>query len=122
MAVSQLGTRIAKLAKKQPATPKDIELWAYANLDIRVGEESIRKALKGDVDPNQCAVELLMSLTGFYGVDPSALGHIAEARLRSVLTFASTLNDGPDSPGGQVIDASGWFTGSAETATYAIAN
>lgn len=99
MAVSQFGTRISRLAKKHPASAKDIELWAYANLGLRVGHESIRKALNGDIDPAQCAVELLMALAGFYGVDPSELGHHAEARLQAVLAFAG--RKGPDTPNGQ---------------------
>lgn len=100
MAVAQLGARVARLAKKHPATPKDIELWAYTRLGLRVGEESIRKALKGDVDPTQCAGELLLVLAAFYGVEPSALGHHAERRMQPFLTWARR---GPDETPGQEI-------------------
>lgn len=96
MAVAQFGVRVARLAKKHPATPKDIELWAYSHLGLRVGEESIRKALKGEVDPTQCAGELLMVLAAFYGVEPSALGHHAERRMQPFLTWAGKR--GPDEP------------------------
>lgn len=108
MATNQLATRVSRLAKRNPGGPKDIELWAYANLDLRVGTESIRKALAGQVDPTQCAVELLLALAGYYGVGPEALGHFAEARLRPVIAFAGSMTP-PDTPDGQVIDASGWF-------------
>jgi hypothetical protein len=101
MAVAQLRARVARLAKKHPASPKDIELWAYLNLGLRVGEESIRKALKGDIDPTQCAVELLMVLSAFYEVEPSVLGHHAEARMKPFLTWAGKR--GPDEPPGQEV-------------------
>lgn len=98
MAVSQFGTRIGRLAKKTPASAKDIELWAYANLGLRVSDESIRKALNGDIDPTQCAVELLMAVAAFYDVEPQDLGHHAESRLQAVLTYAG--RSGPDDSGG----------------------
>lgn len=107
MAVSQMAGRVARLAKKNPATAKDIELWAYKNLGLRVGSESVRKALHGSIDPTQCAVELLMALTGFYGVEPEALGHIAADRLHSVLAYASTQAP-PDGPGGQEMPPTIW--------------
>jgi len=114
MAVTQLARHIGRLSKKQPGTPKDIELWAYAHLNLRVGIESIRKALNGDIDPSQCAMELLIALAGYYGVEPAALGHIAESRLSAVIAYASTAPTPPNGGPGQVIDASGWFSGSAD--------
>ena len=111
MAVAQLRTRVARLAKKHPASPKDIELWAYLNLGLRVGEESIRKALKGDVDPTQCAAELLVALAGFFGVEAAALGHHAEARIKPFLAWAG--RHGPDSGPGQEIRPSGCIDGPA---------
>lgn len=112
MATKQLASAVARLNRRRHATAKDIELWANANLHVRVSNESCRKALAGQIDPTQCAVELLMAITGFYGVSPADLGHHAEARLAPLLTFASAITPGPDGPGGQVIDASGWFVGS----------
>jgi len=106
MAVKQLASAVARITKDHPTvTPKDIERWAWTNLDLAVSEESIRKALRGQIDPTQCAVELLMALAGYFGVNPSALGHIAEARLASILAYAGRQT--PDDPGGLEVSRRG---------------
>lgn len=104
VAVANFARHVARLAKRQPTTAKDIELWAYANLGLRVSQESTRKALNGEIDPTQCAVELLLALLGYFGVEPSALGSAAEKRLRPVLAFAADPNGG----GGQEVRSTIW--------------
>lgn len=103
MAVTEFAARISRLSKQQPGEPKDIELWTYSHLGLRVGTESIRKALHGQVDPTQCAAELLMALTAYYGVTPAELGRFAEQRLQSVLAFAATMDPSPIDPSEQGI-------------------
>ncbi len=97
LAMTDLGRSLAKLNKKQPATPKDIELWAYRNHDVRIGEETIRKAHKGQVDPTTCLLDLLIALMAFYEVEPAALGKFAERRITSVMAMAG----GESGPRGQ---------------------
>lgn len=96
MAMKQLGTSLASLSRRTPASPKDIELWTYANHNVRLGEETIRKAHRGQVDPMTCSFDLLVALVAFYGVEPEALGHVAANRVRSVLAMAGGTDDGPD--------------------------
>lgn len=99
LAVEDLKLHVTRLAKRKPdTTPGDVRLNFYANRQIKVGEESIRKALEGEVDPTQCQVELLMALLDWYGVTPAELGNFAEHRLAGVIAFAHTF-PGPDTPG-----------------------
>lgn len=97
MATKQLASAVTRLHKHKPATAKDIELWSYANLGMRVSEESVRKALRGAIDPMQCSAELLLALAAFFGVSPDELGHIAAERVRPFLAYAT--NYGPDGGG-----------------------
>lgn len=98
MATKQLASSVSRLHKHKPATAKDIELWSYANLGMRVSEESVRKALRGAIDPMQCSAELLLALAAFFGVSPDELGHIAAERVRPFLAYAT--EHGPDGGGG----------------------
>ena len=106
LAVRDFHKAVDKLARKNPARPKDIELWAYATHGVYVSSESLRKAFNGTIDPTACAMELLVAIKGFYGVPSIALGHFAAERMNPFFHLAGI---DPDSPGGQVSDASGWF-------------
>jgi hypothetical protein len=81
----------------QPATAKDIELFAYRTMEMRVSDESVRKVFAGQVDPTTCNVELLISLAAFFEVSPDELGSFAGERVRRILAFASV--SGPDGGG-----------------------
>lgn len=101
VAIKQFAVAISRITKNHPdVTPKDIERWGWTRYDLTVAEESIRKALRGQIDPTQCAVELLLLIAGYFEVEPSGLGSIAEGRLRSVLAFAgdSTGPSDDDTP------------------------
>lgn len=90
MAAKELHIHLKRLAKQRPGTAKDIELETYARSGVRVGQETIRKALAGEVDPTQCSVEVLLALTSWYGVGPDQLGGFAERRIASVMSLVST--------------------------------
>lgn len=111
IASKELHKAVTKLARKRNPTakPKDIELWAYAERGVRVSEESIRKAHLGEIDPTQCAVELLLVLRGFYDAGPGELGDTAERRMLAVAAFHT-----PSTPSGQESDASGWLSGTTD--------
>lgn len=97
MAAKELHLHLKRLAKQRPATAKDIELETYARSNVRVGQETIRKALAGEVDPTQCNVEVLSAFTAFYGVTPDKLGKFAERRLHDYFTLAGVVpGGGPD--------------------------
>ncbi|HET7329140.1 MAG TPA: hypothetical protein VFJ14_17855 [Nocardioidaceae bacterium] len=93
------------------ATPKDIELWLFRDHNLRISEETIRKALRGDIDPTTCSVDLLVGLVAYFGVSPAGLGRFAEHRIATVLALASTTpdSDGPDSPSDQVESSTKWY-------------
>lgn len=98
MAVKRFADAMSHITKQHPdAKAKDIERWGWTHLDVAVAEESIRKALHGRIDPTACAVELLMVLSSYFGVEPSALGPDAERRLTAVLTYAGM--GGPEDDG-----------------------
>lgn len=108
LAIEDFGRNMAKLTRTNSATPKDIELWAYATQGLRVGQESIRKALHGEIDPTQCAVELLLVLAAYYGVEPRRLGKFAAERIRPV----QALSGGTDPHDGgrhKRTGSSGWL-------------
>ncbi len=100
MAMQQMGKALDKLSRQTPASPKDIELWAYAHHNVRLGEETIRKAHRGQVDPMTCSFDLLIGLVAFYGIEPEALGHVAANRIHSVLAMAG---DPPAAPHGGLL-------------------
>lgn len=99
LATKDLASRVQRLARRRPSSAKDIELWAFAELGLRVGHESIRKALAGEIDPTQCNVELLMALAAYYEVEPAELGTHAERRLRPFLAFAARVSPPEGGPG-----------------------
>lgn len=94
--MQQLGSSLGDLSRRSPATPKDIELWAYRNHNVRLGEETIRKAHRGLVDPTTCSFDLLVALVAFYECEPDDLGHVAAHRIRSVLAMAAATDTPPD--------------------------
>lgn len=94
MAMGELGRCLTKLAKQKPATPKEIERWALRVHGLEVDDETIRRAHRGDVDPTKCSIDVLVSLTSFYGVPPSALGRFTEIRLTPILS-AIASDEGP---------------------------
>lgn len=104
MAMKELHRGVQRLARKRHihASPKDIELWAYAERGLKVSDESIRKAHEGAVDPTACAGELLLVLRDFYGAEPGDLGNAAEERFRTLARFFAP-DPGPD----QVVRTSG---------------
>lgn len=107
VAVRDLHRALAKLGKRKPASAKEIERWIWTNHDgAGISDESIRKALLGEIDPDACNVELLFALRSFYGVDIDGLGRFAAARMRAALSLAGV---GPSGPSGQGIDRSGWL-------------
>jgi len=107
MAVKRFADAMSHITKQHPdAKAKDIERWGWTHLDIAVAEESIRKALNGRIDPTACAVELLMLLSSYFEVQPSALGPDAERRLISVLAYAGLHLD--DDPGGLEVSHRAW--------------
>ena len=110
LAIKDLAKHMKPLKRQKRATAKDLELHAFSTFGVRVNEESMRKALAGDIDPTACAVELLMALCSFYEVPPAELGHFAEQRLNATLTFARRYasDEGPGSGGGQEVHQSGW--------------
>ena len=73
----------------RPATSKDIELFGFGSLDMRVSEESIRKALTGQVDPTTCSIELLLVLASYFEVTTDELGGFASERVRRILAVAA---------------------------------
>lgn len=110
LAIHDMANHVRLLLDAKPSTAKDIERFAWRNLDLTVGNESIRKALAGLIDPCQCAIELLVALVAYFEVEPAELGRFAEERLRPILSFAGSIghDQGPDTPGGQESDPSGW--------------
>lgn len=112
LAIRQFHKAVQALVKKRHihATPKDIELWAFAERGgTRVSDESIRKAHAGEVDPNQCAIELILVMRDFYGAKAGELGDVAQRRIDTVLTYLT-----PSTPDGQEFGSSGWLRGTAE--------
>lgn len=99
MAAKQLHIHLKRLAKQRPASAKDIELETYAKSGVRIGQETIRKALAGEVDPNQCSVELLVAFTAFYAVTPDELGGFAARRLAGLSTLIGAGPNGPPDQG-----------------------
>lgn len=112
LAIQDFSRNMAKVTRHNAATPKDIELWAYATLGFRVGQESIRKALNGEIDPTQCAVELLLVLAEFYGVEPQRLGKFADERIRPIMALSS-IHGPKNKPSGRRSVSSGWLRESA---------
>lgn len=98
-AVTTLQKQYRRLHHGRSASTKDIELFGYGQLGMRVSEESIRKALTGQVDPTTCNIELLIVLAAFFEVTPDELGNFAAERVRRILAFASF--SGPDDGGDQ---------------------
>lgn len=109
IATRQFHKAVQALVKKRNihAKPVDIMLWAFAERGgTRVSDESIRKAHVGEVDPNQCAIELLLVMRDFYKAGPGELGEVAQRRIDTVMAYVT-----PPTPGGQESDASGWLRG-----------
>jgi hypothetical protein len=98
-AVKSLQLQHKRRRGGRAATSKDIELFGYRNLEMRVSDESIRKALTGQVDPTTCNVELLIVLAAFFEVSPDELGAFAAERVRRIVAFAAS--GGPDGGGDQ---------------------
>ena len=109
-AVSKIHTQY-KRQHGRSATTKDIELYGFGTLGMRVSEESIRKAFHGQVDPTTCNVELLFVLAAFFEVTPDDLGNFAAERARRILAFASPA--GPDGGGDVLISPTAWNTDGA---------
>lgn len=97
MAMKDLHRSVQRLVRKRHshATPKDIELWAFAERGLKVSDESIRKAHEGETDPTACASELLLVLRDFYEAGPGELGRAAEERLTTLARFFGP-DRGPD--------------------------
>ena len=87
----------------------------YRDYGYDVHEESLRKAHRGDVDPTQCSVELLLGLKAYYGVESSALGEVAARRIATTRALVGV--DGPEiRPHRHSSGSSGWLR---ETAGHA---
>jgi hypothetical protein len=71
------------------ASAKDLELWAYKEHGVRVSDESLRKALLGQMDPTACAIEVLLILVGYFDLPDSRLGPVAGARLKAVRSLTA---------------------------------
>lgn len=104
-ALTKLQTQYHRRTGRR-ATSKDIELFGYRHLEMRVSDESIRKALTGHVDPSTCNVELLLVLAGFFDVSPDELGKFAAEKVRRILAAAGVA--GPDDGGGVQISPNAW--------------
>lgn len=90
LAALEMHRCIEKLAAKRNipnANPREIELWAYANLGVNITRESIRRVLNGTADPAACALEALIAVAGYFDAEPADLGRVAENRLSSVGNF-----------------------------------
>lgn len=97
LAVKDFANAVAVITSTHPpATAKEIELWIYSNHNRHVSEESIRKALRGDIDPDGCNLELLVGIRAFFAVPAEQLGRFAANRIEANLAMAgATLPDGP---------------------------
>lgn len=88
-AAAELGAALMTLHQQhgQP-TPKEIELWINREFRVHVSDESIRKAHRGQVDPNTCALELLAGVAAYYGVAPIDLTPVASTRFLALVQMA----------------------------------
>ena len=101
MAVKAFAKNITKIQKTYGSpTPKEVELWIFRNFEHHVAQESIRKALKGMIDPTGCDLELLLGLIAFFGVAPADLGADTERRVAAAMAMTMVDNNGPVSPSG----------------------
>lgn len=115
LAVKDFARSMKVVAKRKPnATPKDIELWAHSTYGVRLGEETLRKAQRGDVDPTAVKAEVLVALAAYYEVDPEALGRFASERIATLRTLVGVGAQGPDTPGGLGNARSTWNERDAE--------
>ena len=101
IATKEFHKALTKLARRKGVQYKDVELWAYAERNVRVSDEMVRRAHVGDVDPTGCAVELLLVLRDYYDAGPGDLGEFAQRKMDAVLAFA-----GPKSGPGQQVHGS----------------
>lgn len=84
-AAAALGERLTELHDQHDSpTPKAIELWIHGRYGTHVSDESIRKAHRGEIDPNACSMELLAGVAAYYGV---ALPDLTPAVAQRVLTL-----------------------------------
>lgn len=97
-AAREMADRLARLNASVGARPKQVERFAYKELDIEISDESVRKALVGEVDPQRCDIELLVALARFFAVDYEGLGPVAARRFQLV---SVVMGSGPDDEGEQ---------------------
>lgn len=110
LAVQEFALKLSKIRKAQndSSKAKDIELWLFANHEARISEESIRKALAGQIDPSACDIALLVGLASYYGVKPSDLGVAAEKRINAVMSMAGH-SGGPEGGPTQGTPSNAWM-------------
>src|SRR5436190_20506350 len=108
IAQRQLHTNLKRLQRTNPASVRDIERWGWLH-GLDVGNQSVRNALNGEIDPTACALELLLLLTGFYGVAPAELGSFTEQRINAVLQLVGSGSSGPEGGHHQQSDGFGWL-------------
>lgn len=93
-AAAEFGERLRAIhAESGKPTPKQIELWVWDAFGSHISDETIRKAHKGEADPNACDPELILALAAYYDVEVKDLGPHAARRTLTVLTMASPERD-----------------------------
>lgn len=88
-AAAELGARLQQLHGDhgQP-NPKAIELWIYKEFGVRVSDEAIRKAHKGQADPFSTSPEILAGIAHYYGVEPINLTPAVKERFMALTRIA----------------------------------
>lgn len=112
LAVKDFHKNLTKAVSMSTADPipKRIELWIHSTSGHHVAEESIRRALRGEIDPTGCNAELILGLAGYFEVSPRDLGKFAAERVEQVMVLAGAAGvTPPDGPDEQVIRHSWWI-------------
>lgn len=89
----------------------------FRDFGYDVSEETIRKAHRGEVDPTQCGVELLLALCAFYEAEPAELGAVAARRIETAQALTEAFSGPPSRPGGQGKPSTIWKTNVIEHPT-----
>lgn len=109
VAQRQLATNIKRLERTKPdTTVRKIEKWGWTH-GLDVGNQSVRNALRGEIDPTACAVELLVLLSGYFEAPPAELGTYAEERINAVMAIALPGTTGPEGGHHLHSDGFGWL-------------
>lgn len=89
--------------RRPPRRPLDVTLWGHKEFDVEITDETIRRALVGEVDPTGCQIELLFMLAQWFDATPEELGSHAAERMHKMQRLM-----GQNPPPGLQVQHSRW--------------